>query len=551
MIPPDDVITFRTTSTDALSCFPLAKNWIDHCTKSHRACALKHHSVPSRLLNISMEDPFLQLCQDLRPDTPYAALSHCWGTKPLLTTTDESLHLRLRNIPMSSLPKSFQDAVVVTRALGLVYLWIDSLCIIQDSRADWQAESSKMHQYYQNAFVTISALSAAGSHDGFLNTRPARTEIDLDQENLSLRTPSASWYNIMDQSPVAQRAWTLQEQLLSTRILHFGKDELLWQCSTCTTRESDVLERKLRRNSVGGIVDEKFKPILSDIQYLSLSTYEAMARWLNVVTEYSGRRLTKREDKQPAISGLASMVQKGTGYKYLAGLWQEDMRRGLTWHRTSRNNGGAVPSVPANQLQTASSLYTAPSWSWAALDEPVVFKMYWTDYVYPAGKLDMEFVSGRTLTSGSDHLGQVTDGSITLCAWSKLGSYSPDPDNSDGILSIFIRSKLSIQRRLKGLKPRKKKANIKVGTGVLDDVINEKSSGTCTLIRITEHILKDGNGSEGGIYCLMIMEDITKAGKWKRIGLAEIGCRDLELALLELKRSYDFGDWNWREFHLI
>jgi hypothetical protein len=74
---------------------------------------------------------------------------------------------RLRNIPMSSLPKSFQDAVVVTRALVLVYLWIDSLCIIQDSRADWYAESSKVHQYYQNAFVTISALSAAGSHMAF------------------------------------------------------------------------------------------------------------------------------------------------------------------------------------------------------------------------------------------------------------------------------------------------------------------------------------------------------------------------------------------------
>jgi hypothetical protein len=90
-----------------------------------------------------------------------------------------------------------------------------------------------------------------------------------------------------------------------------------------------------------------------------------------------------------------------------------------------------------------------------------------------------------------------------------------------------------------------------VGFGVLDDITDEKSCRTCMLIRITENILKDGNESEAGIYCLMIMEDITKAGKWKRIGLAEIRCPDLELTVLELKGSYNFEDWNWREFHLI
>jgi hypothetical protein len=99
---------------------------------------------------------------------------------------------------MSSLSKSFQDAIIVTRTLGLSHLWIDSLCIIQDSKDDWDTESSKTQQYYQGAFITISALSAAGSHEGFLKPRTQTQVVKLDQENLYLRPRSTDWYTIMN-----------------------------------------------------------------------------------------------------------------------------------------------------------------------------------------------------------------------------------------------------------------------------------------------------------------------------------------------------------------
>lgn len=96
---------------------------------------------------------------------------------------------------------------------GLNHLWIDSLCIIQDSKDDWATESSKMQQYYQGAFITILALSAAGSHEGFLKPRTQKQTVKLDQENIYLRAQGTDWYTIMDGSRLAKRAWILQEQL--------------------------------------------------------------------------------------------------------------------------------------------------------------------------------------------------------------------------------------------------------------------------------------------------------------------------------------------------
>jgi hypothetical protein len=137
-----------------------------------------------------------------------------------------------------------------------------------------------MQQYYQGTFITISALSATGSHEGFLKTRTQKQVFKLHQENLYLRPRSTYWYTIMNRSPLAKRGWILQEQLLSTRIVHFGEDEMVWQCQTCTKRESHIAEVKAKKQGQSDFLQgEIFKPILSDIQYLSLPPFEAMTRW--------------------------------------------------------------------------------------------------------------------------------------------------------------------------------------------------------------------------------------------------------------------------------
>ena len=101
-----------------MSRVPLVNKWIEVCTSTHPACAVTSTAMPARLLNVSKEDSFLELSESLS-NTRYAALSHCWGVEPLITTTTGSLEQRLQSVPMFSLSKSFQDATIVTRTLGL------------------------------------------------------------------------------------------------------------------------------------------------------------------------------------------------------------------------------------------------------------------------------------------------------------------------------------------------------------------------------------------------------------------------------------------------
>ncbi len=98
----------------------------------------------------------------------YIALSHCWGGKisPLLTT--ETLEPFQNRLSYAALPANFRDAIVITRELGIRYLWIDSLCILQDSKQDWQQESKMMAAIYRDSTLTISAMASSGSTQGIL-----------------------------------------------------------------------------------------------------------------------------------------------------------------------------------------------------------------------------------------------------------------------------------------------------------------------------------------------------------------------------------------------
>jgi hypothetical protein len=168
----------------------------------------------------------------------YVALSHCWGgiISPLLTT--ENIDAFQKSIPFSTLPANFRDAVVITRKLGLRYVWIDSLCIIQNSKLDWEIESKKMGSIYRESYVTISAAVARSSTVGILNAvqkpvlinAPASVKIRLsddsdDTVNLEIRDGTEeSLRDISMKSPLNTRGWTLQETILSPRILHYGRD---------------------------------------------------------------------------------------------------------------------------------------------------------------------------------------------------------------------------------------------------------------------------------------------------------------------------------------
>jgi hypothetical protein len=174
----------------------------------------------------------------LRESVPYATLSHRWGRQPIITTTLATLATREKGVPMASLPRTFRDAAIITRKMNVKYLWIDSLCIIQDSKADWEAEAAKMGDYYRQSLFTISAAGAENGSVGCSMPRDPRLVrpcgLDLNFEggggereasmnfkaHVRPRDDIGPWWR-RTYSPLDRRGWVMQERILAPRTLLF------------------------------------------------------------------------------------------------------------------------------------------------------------------------------------------------------------------------------------------------------------------------------------------------------------------------------------------
>ena len=218
--------------------FPNIKNWLDVCVSQHAECSLSLDTplprLPKRVIDVGNESKGPRLRKSDNLSGLYATLSHRWGDSSPLTTTKATLKNRLQGIPLSSLPRTFQDAVLITRQLGLQYLWIDSLCIIQDDTTDWEIESVKMASIYQGAQFTIAAAAAQDGHGGCLFPRKPAVKLELESPKSPQRsakpgtnTPivylriQASENRSIAQSSLGRRGWALQEALLSRRTIYF------------------------------------------------------------------------------------------------------------------------------------------------------------------------------------------------------------------------------------------------------------------------------------------------------------------------------------------
>lgn len=169
---------------------------------------------------------------------PYIALSHCWGKTRHIITEKNNIESHKKGIPVQHLPKTLQDAIVLTKGIGLRYLWIDSLCIIQDDINDWKNEAAKMADVYRNAYCTIAAAGSKDDEEGIFIKRS-------EQDVCVLRYNAANTYIAatyaeddvaamleLHKSPLSNRAWTLQERLLSQRTIHFTTSRVIWECQS-------------------------------------------------------------------------------------------------------------------------------------------------------------------------------------------------------------------------------------------------------------------------------------------------------------------------------
>jgi len=319
---------------------------------------------------------------------------------------------------MEEIPQTYLDAFEVNRSLGVRYIWIDALCIIQDDRYDWQFESAKMCDIYRDAYCTIAANAAQSNGQGCfmekhglsLPTNSCRlvAEENGHRSTVVLLPPRPSWKNQILSSPLNNRAWVLQERLLSSRILHFAKDAVFWECS----------ELKSSQFEPNGIPDVKLlaDPVSYTYAFRNLTSAECVrSAWLQLVQHYTKLGITKVEDRLPALSGLAKMIQAKTGDTYVAGLWKSSLVEGLTWALSGKD-------FKSEELHNERP-YTAPSWSWASTDRDLGF-LTETDMNKLIGsaesaadrdwRFDVEILNVNIQLAGPDPTGQVLEGSITL-----------------------------------------------------------------------------------------------------------------------------------------
>ncbi|KAI1758258.1 HET-domain-containing protein [Xylaria castorea] len=360
--------------------FNFARRWLSACQNEHTEC-LKDYTpeLPTRVIDVGAKNygQTLRLAATRGESGSYVALSHCWGgqVSPLLLS-DNIDHFK-NVIRFQELPASFQDAVIITRELNIRYLWIDSLCIVQNSKQDWEQESKKMGFYYGNSTLTIFASSAKSSTSGIfqqgapppsVGPNPVYLDIFAETEGnqqikVERMTNEGEYLKQLDvDGPLSSRGWTLQESVLAPRHLYFGKHQIYWKCVQ-EFQSTDGLPAGFRTPDITypSLMPILFGNILTDPMKVTVSTENVLLDYYWLIHEYSARQLSCASDKLPAFAGLVQRIHSSIGGDYLAGLWSCDFHRGLAWFR---------------EMSTCRhvSSYRAPSWSWAVTDQSIVFR---------------------------------------------------------------------------------------------------------------------------------------------------------------------------------
>ncbi|CZR57721.1 uncharacterized protein PAC_07610 [Phialocephala subalpina] len=346
-----------------------------------------------QLLEVNQGALRLRETLDIPKNSKYATLSHCWGPEGVdFKLTKESFVDFHVSIQSESLSKTFQEAVTITRKLGIHYLWIDSLCIIQDDPEDWRKESVTMSEVYGNSYVTIAAASARNGSEGCFirnNSRIHRVHIKAkglkggkeDFQAIEV-FPSHVVVKAICNSNLARRGWALQESILSPRTLYFSDKQLFWECNTQLACESFPHGAPTGVMTLGHVE----KGHLSD-------------QWDRIIGHYTDCQLTKRRDVLVAMSGIIKRLEKERQDTCVAGIWRNDAEGHLLWKRR------------LEQVWEEETLYTAPTWSWAS--SPGIVELPVVSDSRPL-RDDVEILDMNIVPVGEDRLGELRGGSLSI-----------------------------------------------------------------------------------------------------------------------------------------
>ena len=391
-MPTKPLATSRGTDEN----IKVATAWLDDCQSNHSSCRRNHGSqkhLPTRLIEI-VDDEFAQLVEPEAQVGQYVALSYCWGPDPdknrRTTISNVQDRLQSRGLLRDDLPAAIKDAIIVSEGLGIKHIWVDAFCIIQDDQRDKHNELSKMSQYYRNSYLTIAVSTprCTAGFIGFTGRCENHPDFPLPRDLVPLDVFCASRerdegrsgtvyvreenpYQFSEE-PINRRAWTLQESLLSPRVLFFGS-RVTWFCGHMTHSDGGIEDWSFDENELERTRRE-FQIELSKLDRHGSSgklTFVETAgtgshqdiygMWHRIVGSYSRREISYSEDKLPAISAVAVEFARLSKDQYLAGSWRTNLPRDLLW---------STPSPITHRPGT----WRAPTWSWASIDDAILYE---------------------------------------------------------------------------------------------------------------------------------------------------------------------------------
>lgn len=455
----EDAVTFGDTGSDRS--LQQVDDWIKECISTHELCGEEQKTLPDRVLEITRapdgKTPRVRLVENAGIDALYVCLSHRWGeSTPSCRTLKSNLGEHKEKIDWDKLLKTFQDAALVTLRLGLKYIWIDSLCIVQDDADDWKVQAAKMCDIYRRAYVTVAASCSDDSTQGLFRKSECYRTVKPRHEGPSYvmrRIPEhPTWDQVgviqmLPELPLLTRSWVYQERLLSARVVHFTRYEVMFECS----RPSEGPSYCECHNAPGGLWGGAAGDVGAGIGDLTngrkqrhaqaLRTVSVAASlpgdsggaggrgdnlaavrqyWHQILSEYSGYQISSTSDRLPALAGIAR--QFGTAHhelgRYVAGMWEHTLAHDLMWFSSHGNLAARAVHHWRPPHIAPPEHGSFPTWSWIAAGQHVSI-LSSCPRVRPD---DLRVVGFTFVLSGPDVYGAIHDASLELEGFVAAGS---------------------------------------------------------------------------------------------------------------------------------
>ncbi len=407
-------------NTSSQATFDTIQNWATECADTHAKCSKPHlgsgscKPLPRRLLQVTGDRIVLRE-DDCQKRHPYACLSHCWGPSPrrpestVLKTKRTTLEKFKVEIPWKELTPTFRDAISICRRLNIDYLWVDSLCILQDSVDDWSQSATEVGSIYENALITIAATKSKEGCEGCYSTPDGQYRARLVPETGGIyvrrKPPSFPVHDLsldMGNFPLLDRMWVYQEMHLSTRVLHFCAEEVIWSCRTMRRSESGISDEKATNDFEHSSDLHGWDPSWKSLERQSNCNEDADTRnlWYQIVAEYTRLHISFPSDILPALAALTQRMYHLRSHDdvYMAGLWRNTLILDMMWR------------APFSQIFGRPKKWRAPTWSWASVQGQVLW-----DPNLESGFDAIKLLGVHCNTKGPPELGDMTgEGGVTI-----------------------------------------------------------------------------------------------------------------------------------------